>query len=140
MRDGTADRPPRRVEHDLVLVAPAPVLARFERPDDRMPGAPEMLGRVLVRRAVAATHGTARHAVAQVHPRVPCREAVFTPLGAGGNLADLLEMCAFVHHFLQRTTHHQSSSGWPVLPKAIRSRTTLARPSRRARCTASSPN
>jgi len=29
-----------------------------------------------------------------------------------------------------------SSSGWPVLPKAIRSRTTCALPSRRARCTA----
>ncbi len=41
---------------------------------------------------------------------------------------------------LGATTSAQSSSGWPVLPKAMRSRTTWARPSSRARWTASSPN
>src|ERR1700731_3961702 len=44
----------------------------------------EVLGRVLVLRAVAAADMAALHAQAQVHPRVARLQAVLTPLGSVG--------------------------------------------------------
>ena len=55
-------------EHELVEVTPIPVLARFVRPDNRMPGQVEVRGRVPSRRVVTASDVTAFLAEPQVHP------------------------------------------------------------------------
>ncbi len=46
----------RRLEHDLIDVAPAPVFARLEGLDDRVIGRMEVFGRVLVLRGVATAN------------------------------------------------------------------------------------
>jgi amidase len=48
-----------RLERDVVEVAPVPVLARFVRSDDRMPGQAEVRCRVPPRRVVTASYVTA---------------------------------------------------------------------------------
>ena len=55
-------------EHQLVLVAPAPLLARLGRADDRMPALGVVRGRVAAGRVVAAADVAAGLAHAQVHP------------------------------------------------------------------------
>src|SRR5450631_421447 len=50
------------LQHELVDVAPAPILSRFERSHDRMLGRPEMLRGVFVLRIVAASDVAARSA------------------------------------------------------------------------------
>src|ERR1700694_4207354 len=95
--DAAANRPAGWIEVDLVRVAPAPILARLERPDDRVVHAVEMGGGVSVRRAVTAAHMAAGHAQPQVHPTSPDLEAVLAAVGAGGDGADLVEMLANRH-------------------------------------------
>jgi hypothetical protein len=51
-----------RLHLRLVNVAPAPVLARFERLNDRVRGAVKMFSSVPVRRGVTAAHMTAGQA------------------------------------------------------------------------------
>src|SRR5258706_1802028 len=97
MCDWAADRPAGGLELDLVGVAPDPALARLERPDDRMPGLPEMGGGMLVRRAVAAADVTAAHAEPEVHPRTAHSQAVLAAVAAGCDLVDLVEMLANFH-------------------------------------------
>jgi len=46
----------RRLEHDLIDVAPAPVFAWLEGLDDRVIGRMEVFGRVLVFRGVATAN------------------------------------------------------------------------------------
>src|SRR5690349_24508151 len=70
----------RRVIDDrLVHVAPLPVLAGLERPDDGVPRLREVRRRVLVRRAVAATDVPARLAHPQVEPAVAPLPALRAP-------------------------------------------------------------
>ncbi len=57
------------LEHDLVDIAPHPVLARLDRTHDRVLAAVKVFGRVLVARVIAAPDVAARQAHAQVHPR-----------------------------------------------------------------------
>ena len=59
-----------RLHHDLVHVAPQPVLVRLERLDQRVVVGMEVLGRVLVLRLVATPHVAAREAEPEVHPGV----------------------------------------------------------------------
>jgi len=85
-----------QAEHQLVLVAPRPVLAGFDRADDRMAGLVAMRGRVPVDAVVAAPDLAAGLAHPQVHPAVAERHA----LRAAGHLflrlevADLVEVLA----------------------------------------------
>src|SRR5262245_29158727 len=58
----------RGFEHDLVDVAPRPVLAGLERPDYRVPDLLEVLRRVLAEAIVAAADVPAGQAQPQVHP------------------------------------------------------------------------
>src|ERR1700682_1366413 len=104
MGDGAAHRPFAGVEHHLVDVAPAPVLARLKRSDDRVAGATEVSGSVLVRRAVAAAHMAAGHAESKMNPDGADLQAVFTTVGVGGDGADLIEMGTRGNHSVERTT------------------------------------
>src|SRR6266851_8184027 len=114
MRDAAAHRPAGGLELDLVGVAPTPVFARLESPDDRMSGLVEMRGGVLVRRAVAAADMTTLHAEPKVHPRAAHAQAVLAAVGAGRDLVDLVEMRANVHR-IQRTTQRAALAGPLVL-------------------------
>jgi hypothetical protein len=88
--EAAADGPIGWIELALFDIAPAPVLARLERFHYRVTGEPEVSSGVVVLRAVAATHVPANHAETQVHPRLPDPKAVFAPIGAGRDLADLI--------------------------------------------------
>ena len=98
VRDRTTHEPIACVEVDLIDIAPTPVLARLKRSDDRVTGAPEMSGGVLVRRAVAAAHVAANHAESEVNPRSASPQAVLAAVAARGDGADLVEMRAAGSH------------------------------------------
>src|SRR4051794_4056023 len=63
-------------EGDLVDVAPVPVLARLERPDDRVTGVTVVAGGVPVGRVVAAADDAALCAASEVHPAVAGLQAL----------------------------------------------------------------
>src|SRR2546426_75545 len=63
------------VHHEIVDEAVRPLLVGLERLDGRVPGLVEVLGRVLVRRVVAAADVTANHAEPEVDPLVSRLEA-----------------------------------------------------------------
>ena len=75
-------------EHQLVHEAPAPVLARLGRAQDRVAGGVMVRGRVLVRRVVAAADVPALVAHAQVQPARADGQAVL----AAGDLVRRLEV------------------------------------------------
>src|ERR1700744_3460608 len=57
-----------QIEHHFIDIAPSPTLRRIVAFDDRMMRGVEMLGRMPVRRAVAATDMAAGAAEPQMHP------------------------------------------------------------------------
>src|SRR5262245_25802910 len=84
-------------QHDLVDVAPHPAFARLERPHDRMGCRLEVLGGVLVDRAVAATDVATRQAHAQMDPGITGLQALLTPVRAWTNRPDLILVRARCH-------------------------------------------
>src|SRR5258708_33250543 len=86
-------------EKHLVKVTPITVLARFVRPDNRMPGQAEVRGRVPPRRVVTASDGTAFLADPQMHP-VPASlsRAVLATPGRGRDIVDPVETRAAAVH------------------------------------------
>ena len=86
-------------ECKLVEVTPIPVLARFVRPDNRMPGHAEVRGRVPARRVVTASDVAAFLADPQMHP-VPASlgQAVLATPGRGRDIVDPVEMRASAVH------------------------------------------
>src|SRR5205807_78399 len=67
--------PPGQAEHQLVDVAPAPVLARLDGADDGVLGGAVVGGRVAVGRVVAAPDVAALLAHPQMHPPAPRLQA-----------------------------------------------------------------
>jgi len=80
------------LDDHLIDVAPAPILARLERLDDRMAAGVEVFSGVPVFGLIAAAHMAALQAEAQMHPRITCLQAIFAALRAGRDLADRIEM------------------------------------------------
>ena len=70
----------RSLDNNLIDVAPLPVFARFEAPDDRVLAAVEVRCRVLSDRIVAAAYVAAAQAEPQVHPAHTCFQALLTSL------------------------------------------------------------
>src|SRR4029077_2770118 len=93
-------------ERDLVDVAPAPVLTRLERADDRVTARVRVGGRVPVRRAVATADVAAGEADPEVQPFAADAEAVLATVDRGWELAncDLVEVGA--------GGAHDTSAGW----------------------------
>src|SRR5258708_36255195 len=86
-------------EQHLVKVTPIPVLARFVRPDTRMPGHVEVRGRVPPRRVVTASDVTAFLTDPQVHPVLASlSQAVLATPGRGRDIVDPVEMHGAVVH------------------------------------------
>src|SRR4051812_34658022 len=73
----------------IVNVAVAPLLARLERLDDGMLCLMKVLRRMLVLRTVATADVPARHAEAQVNPRVPDLQTILAPARARRDLVNL---------------------------------------------------
>ena len=100
-------------ERKLIEVAPIPVLARFVRPNDRMPGQTEVRSRVPPRRVVTASDMTAFLADPQMHP-VPASlgQAVLATPRRRRDIADPVEMRAsavYAQALLSRATSGTSA-------------------------------
>ena len=93
-----AVNPRRRLEEQLVHVAPAPVLARFEAANDRVLLSVKVLGGVLARRVVATADVAAGEAEAEVHPCVAQFHAVFANVLIG--CCELNFVCVLAFHLV----------------------------------------
>jgi hypothetical protein len=91
---------PLLLEHDLINVAPAPILAWLEGLDNRMVGGMKMPRRVLVLREIAAADVSTGQAHAQVDPGITGFQAVLTALCAWCNLSYLITMGTRLYHIL----------------------------------------
>jgi hypothetical protein len=79
---------------DLIDVAPAPILARFDRFHDGMFGPVKMFGGMFVLRGIAASHMAALQAHSQVNPGVTHLQAFFASGSARANILYSVEMLA----------------------------------------------
>ena len=91
--------------------APVPVLARFERPDDRVLGVLEVSRAVTTRRVVAATDVPAGLAHSEMHPIATAGlEALLTPGGTRFTRSDGVEVRAHGHgQIMTRTAGHSTT-------------------------------
>jgi hypothetical protein len=87
-----------RLDHDLVHVAPSPVLTSLIGAHDRVAGLVEVLRGVFVLGGIAARHMPALHAQAKMDPRISGFYTVFTHVLVGGCDFDLIEVRAFSGH------------------------------------------
>ena len=101
-------------KRDLVLVAPAPVLPRLERADDRMLGRPRVRRGMAVRRGITASDVPTRQTETQVNPPAPDPQAVLAPRNAlreRGHLdrvemgADVSQACAIPGQVVTRSPY-----------------------------------
>src|SRR5437660_67939 len=132
------------LEHQLIRIAPEPILARFIRADDRVLGGAEMFGCVLSWRVVAAADVPAAGAHAQMDPPAARLEALHAAIAAGRHVTDLVEVHALSHGSIHYPTAPDSSDSARVAITASSSacrarRTSLwgmaSDPSRRTRIT-----
>ena len=87
--------------HDLVDIAPFPLLPRLKGLDDRVLGAVVVLGGVLVLRRIAAADVAAVEAAAEMHPAVAGLQALLAALRrARGSVVGGPEMFTDFWHFL----------------------------------------
>lgn len=92
------------LDEEVVGIAVAPLLPRFERPNGRVSGSPVVLRGVGVLGVVAATYVAAGKAEAQMHPPVARGEALLAPLwSVGAAISRTLEVIAKVGHELDTT-------------------------------------
>jgi hypothetical protein len=86
------------LHEQLVDIAPTPIVARLEAPDDGVLGLVKVFGRVRVRRIVAAADVPADQAQPQMNPGAVDREAFLAAVrGSRGHVPDLVEMPARRH-------------------------------------------
>jgi len=71
----------RQIEHDLIHVAPSPILARLIRAHDGMLRRMKMLGGVAILGRITATHVPAFQAQPQMHPGVSHFQAFLAAIG-----------------------------------------------------------
>src|SRR5438552_14562375 len=81
-----------RLQHNLIDIAPAPVLTRFERGHDGVLGRVKVLGCMLVFGRIAAAHVTAGPAKPQVDPCVSHLEAFLATSGLRFDIFHLAQM------------------------------------------------
>jgi hypothetical protein len=83
-----------QINQRLVHIAPAPSLGWIISLDDGMPCSPEMPGRMLAGRLVAAAHVTARSAYPQMKPGAAGSQAFLAPQRARNHRSDNIDMRA----------------------------------------------
>src|ERR1700722_12904526 len=89
-----------KVELYLIDVTPAPILARFDRPHDRMRGRMEVFRRMLVLRRITASDVPATHAKPEMNPRVAHLQTLFTTARVRLYLLNLVQMSALHNLFI----------------------------------------
>ena len=82
----------RRLEHDLVDVAPAPVFTGLEGLDNGMASRMEMPGSMLILRGVAAANMPADKALAQVYPGIANFQAILAAISTRRHFSNLVEV------------------------------------------------
>src|SRR5262249_39484754 len=108
----TRDRPDvrrhpiRQIEQRLIDVTPAPALGRIVAFDDRMSGAVEMLGCVLVRRIIATADVTTGPAEPQMQPGAADLQAFLAAERAWRDVLDVGDMGAVLHHAFSPTRYN----------------------------------
>jgi len=109
-------------DHHLVDVAPLPVLARLQGLHDWMLAFLEVLGRVLVLRAVAAADVAAGEAHAQLDPAIALLQAFRAALALRLDRPDLSFVRAFHFHlaYANETPWIESGSARTGLPSIAR--------------------
>src|SRR5690348_2731128 len=86
------------LEVHLVHVAPAPVLARLERLDDRVTGRVEVFGGMPVLRVIAAADVAADQTFAQMDPAVAHLQALLAAVATRGHVANFVQVRAIRCH------------------------------------------
>src|SRR5262245_23306715 len=105
----------RRLEEQLVDIAPAPILAGLEALHHRMLRRLEMLGRVLARRLIAATDMAANQAHPQMDPATMRLQAFLAALRrARRDVADLIKMVAALGHARLLSQERRIVAFWVV--------------------------
>jgi hypothetical protein len=102
---------------DLVDVAPGPVLAALERPDDRMAGSVSVGGRVPAGRVVATADVAAFQTDAHVQPRRAHGETLRAPVHLLGQLRDT-DVVEMVHGLGMRSPLRARSS-WSIVMRRL---------------------
>ena len=97
----------RGLDHDIIDVAPGPILARLEGPHQRVTDEARVRRGVPIRGRIAATDVAAREAEAQVHPRGADAEAVLATLRRRPDPPDLIEVGAW-----RRAMARRIRPGW----------------------------
>src|SRR6266550_4608071 len=102
-RGGLTGKEAETVDHHVVDVAVRPILSRLERFDRRVLRPVEMLGRMVVRRGIAAADVPAAHAEPQMDPFAAVLQAFLAARPAGldrraPGLAELFEIVASPFH------------------------------------------
>jgi hypothetical protein len=83
------------VDFHLVHITPAPVLARLDRPHDRVPGCMKMPGRMSMRRGVAAPYMPAGQAHSKMHPVAMNLQTLLAPSRQWLHLVNLIHVSTF---------------------------------------------
>jgi hypothetical protein len=82
-----------KVKFELIHVAPAPLLARLERPDDRVISLVKVFPRMLILGRIATTHVSAFQTETQVDPRIAQLQALLAALRrAWPNAPNMIQM------------------------------------------------
>jgi len=82
----------RKIQLNLIDVAPAPAFTRLDRPHDRMLRLLKMLRRMLVQRRIAAPYMPTLQTHPQVNPRAADLQTLLTPVGRRLHTPDLVQM------------------------------------------------
>jgi hypothetical protein len=94
----------RRIQHDLIHITPAPILARLYRTHNRVLGRMKMFGRMFVYRRVATAHMAALQAHPQMHPIAVDLQTLLAALRRRLHLPDLVHMCTLHSGHLPSST------------------------------------
>jgi hypothetical protein len=85
------------IKFHLVDVAPTPVFAGLDGSHDGVVHGMKMLGSVLVLGRIAAAHVAADHAQPEMDPGVAHLQALFTAVGVGLHVPDLVHVTTVGH-------------------------------------------
>src|SRR5579871_4580010 len=80
------------LKHQLIHVAPRPVLSRLERADHRMTVLVKMLRRVASRRGITTAHMPAGQAKAKMNPGRSGLQTFLAAAAAGSHIPNLIQM------------------------------------------------
>jgi hypothetical protein len=91
------ETPLSRLEHNLIDVAPHPILARLDRLHQGMMIGVIVLARVFILRRIAAAYMPAGQTHSQMNPVIADLQTLFAAIRSRRDIARLINMCACCH-------------------------------------------